>query len=84
MMQDILWEDRNISLFGRGYYEKTTFVAYNLVNSKLQTQWIFDTDVDGKQYMSLGNHNLKGNTIRPAQQATRAEAAKLLYRIYSK
>ena len=26
----------------------------------------------------------EGNTIRPAQQATRAEAAKLIYRIYSK
>jgi len=46
------------AVFGRGYYEKTTFVAYKLENGKLITQWIFDTDVDGKQYTGLGNHNL--------------------------
>ena len=46
------------AVFGRGYYEKTTFVAYKLENGKLITEWIFDTDVDGRQYMGLGNHNL--------------------------
>ena len=46
------------AVFGRGYYEKTTFVAYKLVNGKLITEWVFDTDVDGRQYMGLGNHNL--------------------------
>lgn len=46
------------AVFGRGYYERTTFVAYKLVDGKLVTEWIFDTDKDGKQYMGLGNHNL--------------------------
>jgi len=46
------------AVFGRGYYEKTTFVAYKLVDGKLVTEWIFDTDKDGRQYMGLGNHNL--------------------------
>jgi len=46
------------AVFGRGYYERTTFVAYKLVDGKLVTEWIFDTDKDGRQYMGLGNHNL--------------------------
>ncbi|UZQ86204.1 S-layer homology domain-containing protein [Thermoclostridium stercorarium] len=46
------------AVFGRGYYERTTFVAYKLVNGKLVTEWVFDTFKDGRQYEGLGNHNL--------------------------
>ncbi len=46
------------AVYGRGYYERTTFVAYNLVDGKLRKQWVFDTNVAGNQYRGLGNHNI--------------------------
>ena len=45
------------AVFGRGYYERTTFVAYSLVDGKLQEQWTFDSDAAGKG-RGLGYHSL--------------------------
>lgn len=46
------------AVFGRGIYERTTFVAYDLVDGELITRWVFDSDVAGIQYEGLGNHSL--------------------------
>ncbi|WP_251551092.1 FIMAH domain-containing protein [Neobacillus muris] len=45
------------AIFGRGYYERTTFAAYTLENGKLKEQWTFDSDQAGKG-AGLGFHNL--------------------------
>jgi rhamnogalacturonan endolyase len=45
------------AIFGRGYYERTTFAAYTLENGKLKEQWTFDSDKVGKGG-GLGFHNL--------------------------
>jgi rhamnogalacturonan endolyase len=45
------------AIYGRGYYERTAFAAYSLVNGELQEVWTFDSDEAGRG-KSLGNHNL--------------------------
>ncbi len=45
------------AIYGRGYYERTTFAAYSLENDELIEDWTFDTDEAGRGE-SLGNHNL--------------------------
>lgn len=44
-------------VFGRGYYARTTFVAYNLEGNKLKELWYFDSDEEGRGG-GMGNHNL--------------------------
>ena len=45
-------------VFGRGYYARTTFVAYDFVNGKLQERWHFDTQEIGGKGEGMGNHNI--------------------------
>jgi rhamnogalacturonan endolyase len=45
------------AIYGRGYYERTTFAAYNLVDGKLQEVWNFDSAVEGRGG-GLGYHSL--------------------------
>jgi len=45
-------------VYGRGYYARTTFVAYDFVNGKLQERWHFDTKEIGGKGEGMGNHNL--------------------------
>ncbi|WP_199621256.1 rhamnogalacturonan lyase family protein [Paenibacillus alkalitolerans] len=45
------------AVYGRGYYARTTFAAYSLVDGELQELWTFDTDEAGRGE-GLGNHNL--------------------------
>ncbi|WP_077619771.1 FIMAH domain-containing protein [Bacillus sinesaloumensis] len=45
------------AIYGRGYYERTGFAAYSLVDGKLIEEWTFDSDEAGRG-ASLGNHNL--------------------------
>jgi len=44
-------------VYGRGYYERTTYVAYSLVNGALVTEWTFDSAVEGRG-AGLGYHSL--------------------------
>ncbi|QGH35547.1 rhamnogalacturonan lyase [Gracilibacillus salitolerans] len=45
------------AIYGRGYYERTSFVAYNLVDDELTEEWTFDSDEAGRG-SSLGFHSL--------------------------
>ncbi|WP_078546796.1 rhamnogalacturonan lyase family protein [Litchfieldia alkalitelluris] len=45
------------AIYGRGYYERTGFAAYSLVDGELVEEWTFDSDEAGRG-ASLGNHNL--------------------------
>ncbi len=45
------------AVYGRGYYERTSFVAYSLVDGKLKEEWTFDSDEAGRG-KSLGYHSL--------------------------
>ncbi|MDC3417570.1 rhamnogalacturonan lyase [Aquibacillus salsiterrae] len=45
------------AIYGRGYYGRTTFVAYDLENGELVERWTFDSDEAGRGG-GLGNHNL--------------------------
>ncbi|RAV06462.1 S-layer homology domain-containing protein [Paenibacillus sp. YN15] len=45
------------AVFGRGYYERTTFIAYSLVNGKLVQDWTFDSKAEGRG-AGLGYHSL--------------------------
>lgn len=45
------------AVFGRGYYERTTFAAYSLVNGKLVEEWTFDSKKEGRGD-GLGFHSL--------------------------
>ena len=45
------------AVFGRGYYERTTFIAYSLVNGKLVQDWTFDSKAEGRG-SGLGYHSL--------------------------
>lgn len=42
----------------RGYYTRTCLTAYNFKNGKIETEWIFDTDVAGSEYEAQGNHSV--------------------------
>ena len=42
----------------RGYYAKTTLVAYDFMNGKLVKRWKHISDVKGKGAYGQGNHNL--------------------------
>ncbi|WP_307208595.1 rhamnogalacturonan lyase [Paenibacillus harenae] len=45
------------AIYGRGYYARTGFAAYSLVDGELQELWTFDSDEAGRGG-GLGNHNL--------------------------
>ncbi|NIK78794.1 hypothetical protein FHS15_003940 [Paenibacillus castaneae] len=45
------------AVYGRGYYARTTYVTYNLVDNKLQELWRFDSAVEGRGG-GLGYHSL--------------------------
>ncbi|MDP0500459.1 MAG: hypothetical protein Q7P63_10195 [Verrucomicrobiota bacterium JB022] len=48
----------------RGYYGgqsgqgpgRTVIAAFDLINGELVERWVFDTEVDGQQYIAQGNH----------------------------
>lgn len=42
----------------RGYYGRTTLVAWNWRDGALTKAWTFDTATAGKQYQGQGNHSL--------------------------
>ena len=44
----------------RGYYTRTVIAAFDFVDKKLKTRWVFDTDSSQKYnpYRGQGNHNL--------------------------
>jgi rhamnogalacturonan endolyase len=42
----------------RGYYTRTFLVAWDLVDGKLKQRWVFDSNVEGKDYAGQGNHQL--------------------------
>ncbi len=42
----------------RGYYTRTFLCAWDLVDHKLKQRWLFDSDVEGKQYAGQGDHQL--------------------------
>ncbi|MFD1957742.1 rhamnogalacturonan lyase [Paenibacillus thailandensis] len=44
-------------VYGRGYYERTTFAAYSLVDGKLREVWTFDSAKEGRGG-GLGYHSL--------------------------
>ena len=43
----------------RGYYAKTTLVAYDFINGKLVKRWKHISDVKGEGAFGQGNHNLR-------------------------
>src|SRR5690606_17202443 len=45
-------------IVSRGYYTRTVIAAYDVIDNALAQRWVFDTDVDGQQYMGQGNHGL--------------------------
>lgn len=45
------------AVYGRGYYERTTFVAYSLMDGKLVEEWTFDSAEEGRGG-GLGYHSL--------------------------
>ncbi|CAM3606728.1 S-layer homology domain-containing protein [Marinicrinis lubricantis] len=45
------------AIYGRGYYERTTFAAYSLVDGKLVQEWTFDSAEEGRGG-GLGYHSL--------------------------
>ncbi|WP_100407798.1 rhamnogalacturonan lyase [Bacillus solitudinis] len=45
------------AIYGRGYYERTSFVAYSLVNGELVEEWTFDSAEEGRGG-GLGYHSL--------------------------
>ncbi len=42
----------------RGYYTRTFLCAWDLVDGKLKQRWLFDSNVEGKQFAGQGNHSL--------------------------
>ena len=48
---------RPTAFMNRGYYARTTVVAYQLVDDMLQEVWTFDSDVWGDSTGGRGNHN---------------------------
>ncbi|MDQ0974527.1 rhamnogalacturonan endolyase [Neobacillus niacini] len=50
------------AIYGRGYYERTSFVAYSVKGGKLVEEWTFDSNEAGRG-KSLGNHNLATGDI---------------------
>ena len=53
------------AVFCRGYYTRTTLTAYyyDQASSTIKTLWKFDTDKDGTNYCSQGNHGLSVNDV---------------------
>lgn len=45
-------------MFSRGYYTRAVLATYDLVGGKIVKRWVFDSNVSGDQYRSMGNHNL--------------------------
>lgn len=45
------------AVYGRGYYARTGFAAYSLIDDRLHELWTFDSDEAGRGE-GLGNHNL--------------------------
>lgn len=45
------------AVFGRGYYERTTYVAYSMEHGKLKENWTFDSAEEGRGG-GLGFHSL--------------------------
>lgn len=46
------------AVYGRGYYARTTFVAYDLVDGKLVERWYFDSKEVNGRGEGMGNHNI--------------------------
>ena len=50
------------AVFGRGYYERTTYVAYSLVDGKLIEEWTFDSAQEGRG-KGLGFHSVSTGDV---------------------
>ncbi|MDO5521873.1 MAG: cellulose binding domain-containing protein [bacterium] len=46
------------AVFCRGYYTRICLTAYDLKDGKLVERWAFDTNNEGSEYESQGNHSL--------------------------
>ena len=43
----------------RGYYTRTVLAAWDFDGHELKQRWVFDSNVDGREYGGQGNHNLR-------------------------
>ena len=43
----------------RGYYTRMALAAYDFTGKELKLRWLFDSNVEGKEYHGQGNHNLR-------------------------
>ncbi len=50
--------DKPSAVMCRGYYARTTLAAYNVVDKKLEKQWLYDASTKGVGAYGQGNHNL--------------------------
>lgn len=50
-------------IFTRGYYERTAMAAYDYEEGKLVQRWKFDTETDGSEYESQGDHSIAVNDV---------------------
>mgnify|MGYP002623826001 CR=1 FL=1 len=46
------------AVLGRGYYARTAYAAYDLVDGKIKLRWTFDSDEHKGYGAGMGNHNL--------------------------
>lgn len=46
-------------VMGRGYYTRMTLAAWDWDGKELKQRWLFDSNVEGRQYAGQGNHNLR-------------------------
>ncbi|WP_456243198.1 rhamnogalacturonan lyase family protein [Zhihengliuella flava] len=51
------------ALFARGYYTRTVVAAFDFDGEQLSQRWVFDSDVDGKEFAGQGNHSLSINDV---------------------
>ena len=43
----------------RGYYSRMTLAAFDFDGKHLKQRWVFDSDIEGRDYHGQGNHNLR-------------------------
>ena len=46
------------AIYGRGYYARTTYVAYDLIDGKLKEKWYFDSSEEDGYGEGMGFHSL--------------------------
>jgi large repetitive protein len=46
-------------VFSRGYYTRAVIAAFDFDGEEITERWVFDSDVEGDQYRSQGNHDMQ-------------------------